>query len=108
MARKWILNGNEIILGNVTFHRELKSAGDRVHGGGLFSFVEDPTVLLLYGESHDFGQITREQFLASELGKSLTKRGLNIHFTRLLTKKEAEEAYKKSETIEHNTNPDKG
>lgn len=100
MARKWILNDNEIRMGNVGYHRELKEKNSHVHGGGFFEFVEEDTVLF-FGESQDFGQITEEQFIGSYVRLGIKLKGLKIHFTTLLSEQKAKEQFLKGETILH-------
>lgn len=69
MARKFIIAVNKedykghkenplvgrIILGNVSFHRDLLGENDVCFGGGMFKIDEDNKTLYLNDESVDFG-----------------------------------------------------
>lgn len=64
MAQKYIIIDNEIIMGNVEFHIELvgKNRTSKPVGGGRFSWDRERSVVYLYGESFDFGRVTKKQF----------------------------------------------
>jgi|SRR5215217_1311866 len=58
---KWIIQGDTLIIGKVTFHKELVwDSPLRVRGGGLFHYDRDTSSFYLYGTSHDFKSATRE------------------------------------------------
>jgi len=66
MARKWVINDDDLILSNsVEFHEDLLT-GDRKHkatvGGGLWYNDREKGVIFFYGRSVDFGQVTERQF----------------------------------------------
>lgn len=55
---KFIIYGNEILLGRVNFHKDLLPEGYNigiVRGGGLFILNHEDRTIKLYGESFDFG-----------------------------------------------------
>jgi len=62
MARKWIINDNEIIMGNVEFHRDLKRDHSTTIGGGYYYYDDETETMLFYSSSSDFGTVTEEQF----------------------------------------------
>lgn len=65
MARKWVINDDWLILGDVEFHEDLLS-GDRKQrntaGGGRWHVDRERKVIFFYGKSIDFGQATKEEF----------------------------------------------
>jgi hypothetical protein len=64
MADKFIIQGDKLILGKVMFHNQLKNKFESkgiVHGGGAWhvhEFKDGKKMLILYGESTDFGMVT--------------------------------------------------
>ncbi len=65
MAQKWIINRNELIVGNVFYHEELlgsKRTRKETIGGGLWWIDEEKKITYFYGASTDFGSVTEEQF----------------------------------------------
>jgi hypothetical protein len=62
MARKWIINNNEIIMGNVEFHKDLLTDHTKTIGGGYYYYDNDTETMLFYSSSSDFGSVTEEQF----------------------------------------------
>lgn len=65
MAQKFIINDNEIILGDVEFHKELivdQQKHKQTIGGGRWFWDEDGKIVYFYSSSTDFGQVTKEQF----------------------------------------------
>lgn len=65
MARKWIINDNEIIVGNVELHLELHEDNSKTIGGGYWNWLRREKKFYFFGASQDFGQVTREQFEAA-------------------------------------------
>lgn len=67
MAKKWIINNNEIIMGHVEFHKELvghhrEKEGHKTVGGGYWHHDEENNILYFYGSSDDFGGVRKETF----------------------------------------------
>ena len=69
MARKWIINDNQIIMGNVSLHRDLALNHDDTIGGGYYYYLEEDKVMLFYSSSMDFGQVTADQFNDAEFSR---------------------------------------
>lgn len=90
MALKWILQSGEIRFGNVEFHRQLNKGSDPIIGGGLFHLdpdTKEPTILILYGMSHDFGQITEEDFMKATLNLNrlhINSKTVEVYFSNKL------------------------
>lgn len=65
MARKWIINDGDLILGNVEMHEDLLGS-DRERketvGGGRWHVDLIKDVIYFWGKSIDFGQVTEKQF----------------------------------------------
>jgi hypothetical protein len=53
---KFIIENDCLILGKVTYHKELCVNKDNVAGGGWFMFKPDENLFIFSGESHDFGK----------------------------------------------------
>jgi hypothetical protein len=53
---KFIVEGNELIIGNCTYHKQLASDPLKVKGGGWWKLDRERKEFLLYGESDDFGK----------------------------------------------------
>jgi len=65
MAHKWIINDEDLILGDVEFHEELVCKGrdrNKTIGGGRWHFDRKANIIYFWGKSIDFGQVTEEQF----------------------------------------------
>lgn len=43
--------------GDVTFHKDLLSAGEECIGGGMYEFDHIDSRMLLWGRSYDFGRV---------------------------------------------------
>ncbi len=74
MAKKFIINDNELILGHVEMHEDLLGKGSdrsKTIGGGFWHYDRDNNTMYFYGSSMDFGSVTEEQFLAAELPLSI-------------------------------------
>jgi len=65
MARKWIIDDEYLILGDVELHEDLVSKGrdrNKVRGGGRWHFDRQANIMYFWGKSIDFGQATKEDF----------------------------------------------
>jgi len=64
MAQKFVINDNILILGEVEFHEDLVK--DRIKsntiGGGYWIYHKDTNTYYFYGNSIEFGQVTKEEF----------------------------------------------
>jgi hypothetical protein len=47
--------GDCLIIGNCTYHKQLSRDISKVKGGGWWIFDKDNSLFTLYGDSHDFG-----------------------------------------------------
>jgi hypothetical protein len=74
-------DGDCLIIGKCTYHKELAYDTTQVKGGGLWSLTEDRKVFTLSGYSYDFGPAKLEQvwdcIVRSKVFTSYTK-GNNI------------------------------
>lgn len=65
MAHKWVINDDDLILGDVEFHEDLLT-GDRKQrktaGGGRWYVDRELDVIFFWGKSIDFGQATKKEF----------------------------------------------
>jgi hypothetical protein len=66
MAKKWIINDNNLIVGNVQYHRDLLPNHKGTIGGGLWSYDKKTNTLLLYGQSYDFGSVSKESVIKAK------------------------------------------
>jgi hypothetical protein len=59
---KFIIQGESLILGMVSYHSELvdKENSDKVKGGGWFRWNVDKTMITFHGGSHDYGAASME------------------------------------------------
>lgn len=57
---KFIVVGDNIYMGKVTFHKELLNEGDKPVGGGWFYYKQEDNSFTFYGDSHDFGRANIE------------------------------------------------
>jgi len=80
-AKKFVINDGDLILGQVEFHEELVKDRDRSKtvGGGRWHFDKDNNTIYFYGDSTDFGSVTKEQFDAVFKQPSLSR--VNIVFS---------------------------
>lgn len=87
-ANKFILIDGELIFGNVEFHLELipKSKANTVRpsGGGRFFWNQKTDVVLIYGNSSDFGSVSKDDFIAAWKKSLISPFWENkiIHFSR--------------------------
>lgn len=61
---KFIVVDDCLYMGKVTFHKQLANEGDKVKGGGWFTYNSDDQSFTLYGDSHDFGRAKIEDIQA--------------------------------------------
>ncbi len=69
-APKYIVIDGELIFGNVEYHSELiqnshREKGIKPSGGGRFYWNQGEVTLIIYGSSHDFKSVTKDQFIAA-------------------------------------------
>lgn len=57
---KWIIEDNSLIIGKVSFHRQLAQNVNNVKGGGWFEYDSETNAFILYGRSEDFGMVSKE------------------------------------------------
>lgn len=67
MAQKWILNENQLVLGDVPYHFNLAQDHKTTKGGGRWHFDKETNTLLLYGESSDFGRAKIENLKLAKI-----------------------------------------
>jgi hypothetical protein len=63
---KFIIEDGNIIISKVVFHKEIAKDPTKVRGGGWFKWGESEEgkrMLILYGESHDFGRARFEDIV---------------------------------------------
>lgn len=96
MAQKYIINDGEIIMGNVEFHFELIGKHrDRAKtiGGGRWQWDRQNKKVCFYGNSFDFGAVTKEQFQEA-IHKSMISpfmEDCRFYFTNALSPESEEE-----------------
>ena len=61
MPRKFIIEGEDLKLGIVEYHKELAIDKKNVNGGGWFYIDKDHTFILFYFTSMDFGSVSFDQ-----------------------------------------------
>lgn len=57
---KFIVEGNELIIGRCTFHKQLVTDKEKVKGGGMWDWDKEKKEFFLYGESVDYGYAEAE------------------------------------------------
>jgi hypothetical protein len=62
MAKKFIIENNELKVGNVEMHFELAKNESDVCGGGYWHVDLENKILWMYGASIDFGRCKKEHF----------------------------------------------
>jgi len=66
MARKFVINDGDLLLGDVELHEELVKSKYRDRsktvGGGYWDYDKLNNTMYFWGKSIDFGQVTKEQF----------------------------------------------
>lgn len=68
---KFIIEGDELILGKVTYHKQLATDVKNVKGGGWFSLKNDNKTIQFFGDSQDFGKATLEDIKKAVLDKKV-------------------------------------
>lgn len=66
--RKFIINDGYLIIGDVEFHEDLVSKSsdkNKTAGGGRWHIDRDKKIIYFWGNSVDFGQVTKEEFDAA-------------------------------------------
>ena len=61
---KYVIEGKDLILAKVSYHKELVNHKELVKGGGWFRYNHDSRTFVLGGESHEFGRASLEDVLA--------------------------------------------
>jgi hypothetical protein len=61
---KFIVEGDCLIIGKCTYHRQLATDKKYVKGGGLWKWKREEKEIHLYGASEDFGYATAEDIKA--------------------------------------------
>jgi hypothetical protein len=54
---KFIVEGNNLIIGKCTFHKQLATDPKKVKGGGLWKWDQEKKEITLYGKSEDYGRV---------------------------------------------------
>lgn len=59
---KFIISDGDIVIGKVTYHKQLVWDKDTeiISGGGWFTINSDDKTITFYGDSHDFGKAKLE------------------------------------------------
>lgn len=52
---KFIVEGNNLIIAKVAYHKDLVTDKEKVKGGGMWEWDREKKEFLLYGDSFDFG-----------------------------------------------------
>lgn len=52
---KFIIEGENLILMKVTFHKQIATDATKVKGGGWFKYLQHTDMFVFSGDSHDFG-----------------------------------------------------
>lgn len=63
MAKKFIVNNGNLVIGHVDFHKELVKDHSTTKGGGWWEYDKEKNIMYLYSESMDFGQAKREDVI---------------------------------------------
>lgn len=61
---KFIVEGNNLIIAQCAYHKDLVTDKDQVKGGGFWKWDRERKEVTLFGESHDFGQASAEDIKA--------------------------------------------
>ena len=80
MAKKFIINDNELIFENVDFHENLipkNRERSKTIGGGYW--YKKSNTMYFYGSSFDFNKVTKEQFNTAKKPSSLD--GIKLVFS---------------------------
>lgn len=61
MAKKWIINNDMLVSGNVGYHFELSKNHSTTRGGGYWHIDRENETLYLYSESTDYGRCSLQE-----------------------------------------------
>lgn len=84
--KKFIINDNRIIVGQVEFHSDLMKDHEKTIGGGYWFFDHLSNTMYFYGASTQFGALTREQI---QNATSYALEGMKIIYSPAITLAEA-------------------
>jgi hypothetical protein len=65
MAKKFIINNGNLVMGHVEYHKELLSDHTKTVGGGWWEYNKEKDIMYLYSRSMDFGQAKREDVIGA-------------------------------------------
>jgi len=68
---KFIIENDELILGKVTYHKELATDVKNVKGGGWWFFNNSKNHFQFFGDSQDFGRVKIEDIRKCVLEKKI-------------------------------------
>ena len=60
MAKKWVVENNRFVLGEVELHRNLSINPDEICCGGYWHINVLNSTIYLYGKSYDYGKCTEK------------------------------------------------
>ena len=83
MAKKFIINDGNLILGDVEYHSELSKNNSKTIGGGHWRIDHDEEILYLYGKSIEFGPVSEKEIELSNKPDSIY--GYAIKYCGLIT-----------------------
>jgi hypothetical protein len=61
---KFIVEGNNLVIGKCTYHKQMASDIKQVKGGGMWEWDKESKTFFLYGDSTDFGYASPEDIQA--------------------------------------------
>ena len=78
LEKKFVIHNGVLIMGQVEFHKDLVKNMDKtkVIGGGKWHCDNENNTIYFYGESNQFGQVTKEEFDNAFKHSSVLKRKL--------------------------------
>ncbi len=76
---KYIIEDGKLVIGKVTFHKELAMDKSKVKGGGWFRFDSETNTFTFSGDSHDFGKASFEDVKDCVLNKKIYR---DLYHTR--------------------------
>jgi len=67
MAKKFVINDGDLIIGHVELHEDLVKGMDRnkTIGGGYWYFDREKNIVYFYGKSLDFGTVSEDELRAA-------------------------------------------
>lgn len=80
MAKKFIINNGNLVMGHVDFHKELVNDHSTTKGGGWWEFDKEKNIMYLYNRSIDFGQAKRDDVIQAIQTGLLSPRLNNTKF----------------------------